>query len=186
MGSLQLSLKKLTSKYQDQFTELESCFTEGSNLITIMAHYVMLASFLEALFNEVIDWLLKAYEHPNDCMSFSSKIAPVLHWEYGHNLSDCNNWKSTFTESFKPSAKDTKKIRHKLSFIFPDLQFIELLESIFEDLIAKRNGVAHGNVYKDSLSNPRLKTRYNSKDLKEQSRRVKYIVNDLFFHTIGV
>jgi hypothetical protein len=180
MASLQSSLKKLTGKYLDQFEQLEACFLEENNLITLAAHYVMLASFLEALFNEVLIWLVDVYERPNECLDFTSKIKPFINWEYGHHSSDDGNWKSHFIESFKPSSKETKKILHRLPLILEDLQFIDLLESIFTDLINKRNNVAHGSIYRSSIMNKRLKTEYNLQDLKEQSKRVEKIMDDLF------
>jgi hypothetical protein len=180
MSSLRSKLKKLTSKYQDQFTELESCFTEDSHLITLTAHYVMLASFLEALFYEIIGWLVLAYKHPTDCSAFSVRIEPILHWEYGQNFTNESDWEERFKGNFEPSKKDQITVLRKLSFIFQTLQFVELIKPIFEDLIDKRNKIAHGDIYKESLKNPSLRRQYNDEDLKEQSQRVKDIMTNLF------
>jgi hypothetical protein len=200
-------LKKIRKKYETQFVELEKCFVQSDSIsfevdfekleasfdqknsdpvgvqeysvITLAAHYVVLVSFLEALFDEVIEWLVEAYDREGECLDLTSKIKPFITWEYGHNSKDDKTkWKKKFRDLFKPTSTQKEKVLHRLGLVL-DLKFITILEQVFDDLLKKRHKVAHGVIYRVSIMDVNLKKEYNLKDLKAQEKHIKIIMNDL-------
>ena len=136
----------------------------------------MLVSFLESLFDEIIGWLIYAYQHQDKCLDFTLKIKPYIQWEYGHLTSKDGNWKNKFKAIFQPTARERTQVLHRLSLVL-EFDSMDVFKNIFDDLVEKRHTVAHGNIFSDL---DKQKKEFNLNDLKLQEERVKIIMTDLF------
>jgi hypothetical protein len=163
MASLRQKLESIFNNYNTALIDIQESMLRQDDWLLVASAYVLLAASFESTLKDVLTWLLQFKEQSTNINSgYIQTITTIIEWEYGVKDSGDGNWKSQFVDLCKPSNRNSGKELHRIFMLLPNtLEHKMIFESMINNVIHKRNNVAHGTVF----FKPTLRSSYNQESL---------------------